>query len=61
MCLTLVDLAVPFGNEDLLLYAEKIIQDRKKTLKDQVNQDDTQTSQNFLDIVLSAQVNASKV
>ncbi|XP_060222161.1 cytochrome P450 4X1 isoform X3 [Meriones unguiculatus] len=36
-------------------YTEKIIQDRKKLLKDGVKQDDSQKSQNFLDIVLSAQ------
>ncbi|KAL6054595.1 hypothetical protein STEG23_001412 [Scotinomys teguina] len=36
-------------------YTEKIIQDRKKLLKDGVKQDDTQKSQDFLDIVLSAQ------
>ncbi|GAB1288757.1 Cytochrome P450 4X1 [Apodemus speciosus] len=34
---------------------EKIIQDRKKILKNREKQDDTQTPQNFLDIVLSAQ------
>lgn len=50
-----------FSNEDLLFYAEKIIQDRKKLLKDGVKQDDTQKSQDLLDIVLSAQVNAPRV
>ncbi|KAM7324523.1 hypothetical protein ACRRTK_016828 [Alexandromys fortis] len=39
---------------------EKIIQDRKKLLKDGVKQDDTQKSQDFLDIVLSAQAEDEK-
>lgn len=60
---TLINFAVTLVMGNCYSVPEKVIQDRKKFLKDEKKHGNTQKQkyQDFLDIILSAQVNLSNV